>query len=65
MSLRKSQENEVLDKEIHCPYCETDHAVLLTKITAKKNFNTISGFWIEISTIVIISVSSADYDIWI
>ena len=36
MSLRKSQENEVLDKEIHCPYCETDHAVLLTKITAKK-----------------------------
>ena len=56
MSLRKSQENEVLDKEIHCPYCETDHAVLLTKI---------SGFWIEISTIVIISVSSADYDIWI
>lgn len=36
MTLRKSQENEIIDKGIHCPYCETDHAVLLTKTTAKK-----------------------------
>lgn len=36
MAHNQNKENEIIEKEIHCPYCNTDHAVLLSKTTSKK-----------------------------
>lgn len=36
MAHNKNKENEIIERDIHCPYCNTDHAVLLSKTTSKK-----------------------------
>ena len=36
MAHNQNKENEIIEKEIHCPYCNTEHAVLLSKTTSKK-----------------------------
>lgn len=36
MSNRNNPESTILERDIHCPYCNTDHAVLLNKTSSKK-----------------------------
>lgn len=36
MTFRQNKENEFIEKDIHCPYCDTNQAVLISKTISKK-----------------------------